>query len=150
MSQDAPEKEKVAPLGVDALRVFFIGIAILVALAVSLGAMVGFYDWKTPARSVSAPKAFPSPNVFGPQGSERRRLDEEQRNRLESAAIPIAQAMALIAARGQSAYSPLPQAQEQPAQVRVTPAPSRAAGAPIHPKAAGHKPYRHKKSRASR
>lgn len=150
MSQDAPEKEKVAPLGVDALRVFFFGVGILVALAVALAAMVAFYDWKTPAGSVSAPKAFPSPNVFGQQASEWRRLDEEQRSHLESAAVPIANAMALIAARGQSAYSPLPQAQEQPQQTVVTPAPSRGVTAPTHREAARQKSHRPKKSRAAR
>ncbi|MEK4031857.1 hypothetical protein WOC76_00050 [Methylocystis sp. IM3] len=134
MSQNAPEKEKVAPLGVDALRVFFFGIGILVALAVALAAMVAFYNWNVPARSAPTPKAFPSPNVFASHGNERRRLDEEQRSHLESGAIPIMQAMALIAARGQSAYSPLPQIQEQPQQIVVPRVSSRAAVTPTHPK----------------
>ncbi len=116
MSEDHAEKEQVAPLGVQSLRVFVIGIGILLGLAASLAAMVGFYSWKTPARDFSPPKAFPSPSVFEKQGQERIELYARQRRQLDSAGVPIAIAMAMIAERGRMAYSPLSQAQEKPSQ----------------------------------
>lgn len=114
MSDDRTEKEQVAPLGVQSLRVFLIGIGILVALAASLATMVGFYSWKTPARDFPPLKTFPAPRVLEKQGQERSELYAQQRRRLDNAAVPIEVAMAMIAQRGRMAYSPLPQAQEKP------------------------------------
>ncbi len=108
MSHDEPEKEKVAPLGVESMRVFLVGVGILLALVASLAAMVGFYAWKMPARNFLPPKTFPGPSVFQPQAGERDRLFSDQRRRLDEAAVPISKAMSMIAKRGRSAFFPLP------------------------------------------
>ncbi len=147
MTEDEQGKEKVAPLGVAALRVFYVGVGILLALTASLAAMVGFYTWKTPARNFVEPKTFPAPSVFQSQAGERRRLIEEQRRRLDAAAVPIAKAMELIGARGQSAFSSLPQ--EKPAPTVAAKETQSAAAPPRRPTAGGQKRHR-TKSRAPR
>lgn len=145
MTQGEPGKEKVAPLGVEALRVFYIGVGILLALAASLATMVGFYSWKTPARDFVPPKAFPSPSVFEHQAGERRKLFEDQRRRLDDAAVPIAKAMEMIAARGQSAFSPLPH--EMPPPSVATRQTQRAVATPPSRAEGGHHKRRRSKAR---
>lgn len=138
MTQGEPEGEKVAPLGVEALRVFYMGVGILLALAASLAAMVGFYSWKMPARDFVAPKEFPSPGVFQHQAGERHKLVEDQRRRLDDAAVPIAKAMEMIAARGQSAFLPLP-LETPPPSVATRQTPNAVAAPPGRAKVGHHK-----------
>lgn len=114
MSHDEPGNEKVAPLGVESTQVFFVGVCILLALVACLAAMVGFYSWKIPARDFLSPKTFPGPSVFQAQAGERDRLFAEQRRRLDGAAVPISEAMSMIARRGQAAFLPLPVQQSAP------------------------------------
>ncbi len=146
MPEADAEKDKVAPEGVHALRVFSIGLGILVALAAALATMVGFFSLYAPSRQFARPETFPSPRIFERQGAERKELYAEQRRRLDQAAVPIMEAMGLVVARGSSAYSPLNQTQE-----KKTPAPAvssqekpNVAAPPAHPNVGQRTRQRHR------
>jgi hypothetical protein len=143
MSETDAEKDKVAPLGVHALRVFSVGVGILVALLAAIAAMVGFYSLYAPSRQLTQPEIFPSPRVFERQGMERRELHAEQRRRLDRAAVPITQAMGLVVARGQSAYSPLIQPKEKPPTVAGGQKTPSVAALPARPRVERQRRQRH-------
>jgi hypothetical protein len=150
----APEnnaaKDHLAPPDIDARRVFFVALAILLALAASLAAMVGFYGLEAPSRTFSGPRIFPAPRVFQDQGRERHELYAAQRRRLDEAAVPMAKAMELIAGRGQSAYSPLPQGEEKRPETAAAPEKPSIAAPPARPKLEQRRRPVHKRSHAFR
>ncbi len=170
MTADPTEHDDLAPQSVQTRRVLIAAGAFVALLAGSLAAMVGFYAWQAPSRRFTPPQTFPEPRLFVNQKEELNSLLAAQRRRLEGerkgtqiVAIPIEQAMEIIAKRGAEAYAPIgaqpapQQAQktqpapppEKPAQTLESAKPAVQAGAPpphptkaVHRKRRGHKPKR--------
>jgi hypothetical protein len=92
--------------GVDTLRVVAIAVGLLVFLAVSMAVLAWIYFAAVPAEAI-APAHLPAPEATPDQGQQIHALLEQQRQRLNTGAMPIDKAMAAVAAKGAQAYDPV-------------------------------------------
>jgi len=91
--------------------------AVLLLLVVAFGMTFWFYKAFVPERPALVPKQFPSPQLIQDETAERHRVEAEQRARLQGyrwvdrdkgvIAIPIGEAMRMIAAMGADGYAPI-------------------------------------------
>ncbi len=136
---EAKERDGLSPPGVQISRVLVAVGGIIVLLAGSLAAMIGFYSWQTPSRVFTPPREFPAPRLFTGETKELDATRAAQQKRLEGerqgdkvVSIPIEQAMQIIAGRGTKAFDPIG---EQPAPPPQPKAPAQAPPQPQPPAA---------------
>ena len=96
------EGQNVNVLAVSALAASTVGALILIVAALALLFPVLIH------RPMATAKPFPAPSVMTDEGAQRAALERAQRARLQggNGAMPIANAMAVIARRGAQAYDP--------------------------------------------
>ncbi|QGM44333.1 hypothetical protein [Methylocystis heyeri] len=105
-----PEDDELSPAQVDARLVLRVAGGVLVLLASGVGVSIGLYDWMAPSGKFKEPTSFPSPSVL--QTNNRESIADRNPYAAPDAdggAIPIEQAMEMIARRGADAYSPIEQ-----------------------------------------
>lgn len=91
--------------------------AVLLLLVIAFGLVLWFYTANVPAHGPTVPKVFPSPRLVQDETDWLRRAETEQQSRLYGwrwvdrdkglIAIPIAEAMHRIAAKGANGYAPI-------------------------------------------
>lgn len=111
-AQDRPE-----PPGVAVGPVLWGALGSLLLMAGAVAGLHAIFVLNVPNRRIPSPAAFPQPQLQTDEVAERRRIEQQQRQRLTGYAwadrskglvrIPIARAMDLIVARGTDAYAPL-------------------------------------------
>lgn len=104
------EDDELSPAQVDAKLILRVAGGVLVLLAAGVGVSMGLYDWMAPSRNFKQPTSFLSPSVL--QTNNRESIGDRSPRatpNADSGAIPIEQAMEMIARRGADAYSPLEQ-----------------------------------------
>ena len=110
--------------GVDSRVVIKAALGFLAFVAVSLAALGGYYAWIIREPVLLPPRTFGEPQLQSNPRADLTELRAAQASRLHGyawvdrgrglARIPIEQAMALIAARGDQAYAPLDQLPSAP------------------------------------
>lgn len=91
--------------------------AVLLLLVIAFGMVFWFYTAEVPPRSAIVPKQFPSPQLIQDESNELHRVETEQQARMQGyrwvdrdkglIAIPIGEAMRMIAAKGADGYAPI-------------------------------------------
>lgn len=99
---------------------------VLLLLIVAFGMILWFYRAVVPERPALEPQHFPSPQLIQDDTDELRRVNAEQRARLQGyrwvdrdkglIAIPIGEAMRIIAAKGADGYAPIGTAPQESGQ----------------------------------
>ncbi|MFT8244731.1 hypothetical protein [Roseomonas sp. BN140053] len=94
-----------------------VGFGTAALLAVTLGGVYGYFHWAGVRTDIPRPARFPEPRVQSDPAGDLRDLQAAQRAQLEGYAwvdrerglirIPVARAMAILAARGEAALAPL-------------------------------------------
>jgi hypothetical protein len=116
------EDDGLSPARVDARLILHVAGAVLALLAAGVGVSMGLYDWMAPSRNFKQPTSFPSPSIL--QTNNRESLGDRSLRpapNADSGAIPIEQAMEMIARRGADAYSPLEQKSLAPQKSQPAP-----------------------------
>jgi hypothetical protein len=118
MSEHAHEHYE--PGGVHTSYVLLAAAGFLTLMIVAVGLLHIIYNAAVPQPRPEAPKLFPAPRLEADPAAELHRLLARQRKEMSSyrwansdhtlIAIPIDQAMELIAKRGAEAYGPIPSA----------------------------------------
>jgi len=91
--------------------------AVLLLLVIAFGLVLWFYTANVPPHGPLTPQSFPAPRLMHDETDWLNRAQTEQRARLEGwrwvdhdkgvIAIPIAEAMHRIAAKGANGYAPI-------------------------------------------
>jgi hypothetical protein len=95
----------------------YVAAGLMAFLIVSAGVLYAVFAAVVPADRTPAFREFPSPRLQADPAAELRALQDKQRKELSSyrwmdssrtlIGIPVARAMAIIAARGERAYAPI-------------------------------------------
>jgi hypothetical protein len=117
MSREHPIADGLASPAIDVRAVLGTAGAVVLMLAIVIGATYWFFRWHVPNEIVLVPHEFPQPRQLNDETLELKRVQAEQRKNLQSWAwvdrsngvisIPIEEAMRTIAARGADAYAPI-------------------------------------------
>ncbi|PSC06478.1 hypothetical protein SLNSH_04160 [Alsobacter soli] len=110
--QSRPERPDVAAKAVTAIALGFLAF-----VAVALIALLAYYRLTAGSPSLPEPSRFAEPRLQADPRADRLRLEAAQRERLAGyawvdrdrgvARVPITDAMAMVAARGQAAFDPV-------------------------------------------
>jgi hypothetical protein len=105
------------PADVAAGPVMWVALGFLAFVALSVAGLLLYFHLTVTGSTAVPPHAFPAPGLQGDPRAERLRLEARQSAELHGYAwvdraaglahIPIEDAMALVAARGQGAFDPL-------------------------------------------
>ena len=117
MAADRVLPDQLEPDSTNPKLLLGIAGAVLLLLAVTFGMVFVFYNAVVPEQSAMVPKAFPSPRLIQDEADQLRQVDAEQRARLQGyrwvdrdkgvIAIPIGEAMHMIATKGAKGYAPV-------------------------------------------
>ena len=117
MSREDPIADGLASPAVDLRMVLGSIGAVLLTIAIVMGAAFWFLRSQVPYEIVTVPHEFPAPRQLSDEIDERERIQAEQNRNLQSwtwidrkngiVSIPIEDAMRAIAARGAGAYAPI-------------------------------------------
>lgn len=126
MAADRSFPDRLEPDSTNPRLLFAVAGAVLLLLALSFGMVLWFYTANVPERGAIVPRQFPSPQLLRDETDERLRAEGEQRARLKGyrwvdrdkglIAIPIDEAMRMIAAKGSNGYAPIDTAPQGGAQ----------------------------------
>lgn len=122
MAADRLFPDRLEPDSTNARLVLVVAGAVLLLLAVGFGMVFWFYKAEVPPRDAIVPKQFPSPQLMQDETDELHRVETEQQARLQGyrwidrdkglIAIPIDEAMRMIAAKGANGYAPVATARQ--------------------------------------
>jgi hypothetical protein len=117
MAAERAYPDRLEPDSTNPRLLFAIAGAVLLLLAVAFGMVIWFYKTQVPERGAIVPKEFPSPRLIQDETDQLHRVQAEQRARLQGyrwvdrdkglIAIPIGEAMRMIAAKGADGYAPI-------------------------------------------
>lgn len=117
MAADSILPDRLEPDSTNPRRLLAIAGAVLLLLIFAFGMILWFYKAVVPERPALVPQHFPSPQLIQDETEELRRVNAEQRARLQGyrwvdrdkglIAIPIGEAMRMIAAKGTNGYAPI-------------------------------------------
>src|SRR5690349_22300920 len=123
MAADRVFPDRLEPDATNWKALLAIAGAVLLLLVVAFGMVLWFYKAAVPDRAALVPQHFPSPQLMQDETDELRRVNAEQRARLEGyrwvdrgkglIAIPIGEAMHMIAAKGADGYAPVDTAPQE-------------------------------------
>lgn len=126
MAADRSFPDRLEPDATNARLLLAIAGGVLLLLVLAFGMVLWFYSANVPERGAIVPRQFPSPQLIRDETDERLRAEGEQRARIESyrwvdrdkgvIAIPIGEAMRMIAAKGADGYAPIDTAPQGGAQ----------------------------------
>jgi hypothetical protein len=115
-----PEQARREEHGVATTQVVWIALGFLVAVGISVLALLAYFHATVRGGLATSPRVFPGPELQADPRGNLRQLQLQQNAQLQGyawtdrergiARIPIEDAMALVAARGAQAYDPLDQA----------------------------------------
>lgn len=123
---DERAREHLAPATVDASRIAFVAVALLLFLAASMGILAWVFFTVEPGNRVPNLREFPEPKLQAHPAADLQRYLAKQRGGLSGyrwansdhtlVAIPIERAMEIVAQRGPKGYEPIepPQAMSPP------------------------------------
>jgi hypothetical protein len=123
---DEGAREHLASATVDARRIAFVAVSVLIFLAASMGILAFVFFTVAPGNRVPTPREFPEPRLQTHPFADLRKYLAKQRGELNRyrwaesdhtlVAIPIERAMEIIAQRGPNGYDPIesPQAASPP------------------------------------
>src|SRR5579883_2955256 len=117
MDADRAFPDRLEPDSTNPRLVLATAGTVLLLLAIAFSVILWFYKVEVPPRTAIVPKEFPSPRLIQDETDELRRVDAEQRARLEGyrwvdrdkglIGVPIDEAMRMIAAKGANGYGPI-------------------------------------------
>jgi hypothetical protein len=126
MAADRIFPDRLEPDSTNWKRLLAIAGAVLLLLVVAFGMVLWFYKAEVPERPALVPQHFPSPQLIQDETEELRRVNAEQRARLQGyrwvdrgkglIAVPIGEAMRMIAAKGADGYAPIATAPKESGQ----------------------------------
>lgn len=126
MAADRVLPDRLEPDSTNPKLLLGVAGAVLLLLVVAFGMIFWFYKAEVPRHGAIVPKRPPSPDLIQDETEQLHRVEREQRARLQGyrwvdhdnglIAIPIEEAMRMIAAKGAKGYAPIDTAPQEAGQ----------------------------------